>query len=86
MADAQPTPNEEVVTAPLEQRLFVAMTHGACTCGLKNPRTKGHDPLCHFRLFIECRGEIARLNDAASRLTAQLVRAGGFMTDPRAKS
>lgn len=37
---------------------------GGCNCDVKTPDINYHDPQCHYRLFIEAREEIRRLEEA----------------------
>lgn len=50
--------------ADLPERLLKAIM-GGCTCSTKSPDLKWHDPVCHYRLFVESLGEIEMWRDRA---------------------
>lgn len=54
---------ERKVTRPLMKRLLFGQV-GGCNCDVKTPDINYHDPQCHYRLFIEAREEIRRLEEA----------------------
>lgn len=59
------------------KRLLFAQV-GGCNCDLKTPDISYHDPQCHYRLFVEARDEIARLEKDISKAQR---RSGGGVID-----